>query len=106
MSHATGRIYSLEGKILAYFEYNGTVDVCCTRVFKEYDDMLKEWRKDNSRPCTCTTPGEPVILYTNYGKGYYWVGAVCWQCMAITEGILPIDEVDGEPFINMAEELL
>ena len=106
MSHSSGEVWSKTGELLGYFEYNGTVDVVCTRIYKTEDDMIEHWRGHNFRDCICEhkKPLE-VILYSSYGGGFYWDGAVCLDCEAIMEGILPYEDYDvylgltnGHPF--------
>ncbi len=98
MSHAMGEVWSLEGKLLGHFEYNGTCDVACTRVHLSAEGVSANWRGDNQRGCACGGSGQTVLLYTTYGGGYYWDGRVCWNCMAITDGIYDFEINNGRPF--------
>lgn len=103
MSHASGEIWSTDGKLLAYFEYDGTADICCTRLHSTQEGVRLNWRKDNKRECTCSAAGQSVTIYTDYGAGWYWSGKVCWHCMCITAGISPPDdEHKGHPFPELS----
>jgi hypothetical protein len=98
MSHSMGEVWSADSKLLGYFEYNGTCDVARTRVYQTPDDVSANWRGDNDRKCVCGGSGQPVLLYTTYGGGFCWDGRVCWNCMAITNGIYDFESSDGRPF--------
>lgn len=100
MSHANGEIWSQEGNLLGFFEYNGTCDCVCTRVHQTEEGVIENWRGDNWRNCTCGGSGQPAILYTNYGFGYHWIGAVCWVCNAVVGGISDFDSTPGHPFFD------
>jgi hypothetical protein len=102
MSHAWGEVWSEDGKLYGFFEYDGTSDVVCTRIHLDRVGVEANWRKDNWRKCTCGSLGQPVILYTSYGFGFYWPGRVCWGCLAVTEGITDdgLETHDGHPFFN------
>lgn len=104
MSNTRGEVWSLDGRILGHFEYNGTCDFANTRVYATVEDVGKNWRKDNQRDCTCDAAGERVILWTQYGGGFYWTSRVCWNCMAITGTKEPYDDshCDGHPFPQSA----
>jgi hypothetical protein len=70
--------------------------------------MSDNWRGDNWRDCQDPakhkSSWQPVILYTSYGAGFWWEGQVCWDCMAVVEGIVPLaegqDTMDGHPFFR------
>lgn len=96
MSHALGEVWTPAGELLGYFEYNGTVDITCTRIYESEDELFANWRADNFRDCQCQNEDVPVILYTNYGGGFYWNGDACLVCKAITGGMNVYD--DGHPF--------
>jgi hypothetical protein len=108
MSHSLGEIWSKSGRFYGYFEYNGTCDTTRTRIHFNKQGVHDNWRADNWRDCTCGTKeaggGEVVVLYTSYGFGSYQPGRVCWECMAIIDGIQwdGDDEVekDGHPFFE------
>ena len=98
MSHAFGEVWSLDGKLQGYYEYNGTADVACTRIFHNEDDLIHAWRKDVFADCSCNQQSILVILYTEYGRGCYWLGKACLSCQAITEGLSPDSSLNGHPF--------
>jgi hypothetical protein len=93
-----------DGKLKAYFEYNGTVDFTCTRMYPSTQEMLDNWRADNMRDCTCGYQSEDVVLYTTYGKGFHWAAKACFKCMAITDGLQSDDSIDGRPDAILADE--
>jgi len=100
VSHANGEIWSLDGNPLGYFEYDGTSDTVCTRVHLKVEDVRRNWRADNWRDCECGALGQTVVLYSDYGCGFYWQGRVCWRCLAVTDGIYDFDDTPGHPFLK------
>lgn len=121
MSHAMGTVWSLEGKILGYFEYNGTADVAYSAIHDTCDQVKEGWRTaSNSRDCLCARKdnradrssdgldgpghGTLVILYTNYARGSCWLGRACFKCKAITDGYFPT-AIAGLPFDLPEEEI-
>lgn len=97
MSHAYGEV-TQDGKVVAHFEYNGTSNVCCPKMYDTWKAMNAEWRKGPWVKCTCGKPSVDVILYTDYGNGYYWPGKACFECGCITGGLMPWgDDDDSEP---------
>jgi hypothetical protein len=105
MSHSEGQIWSRDGKFIGFFEYNGTVDVVCGRVYRTSEEMDENWRQDNHRRCKCGAEGAPAVLYTNYGNGFYWDGRVCLECMAVADGLMPEETTDGHPFFRQSMAL-
>ncbi len=93
MSHADG-LCQLPDGTQYYFEYNGTADMCCTRLYKEYDELHTNWRKDNERRCACKeTNYEIAILSTSYARWHFlWQTTICEKCMCITGKIM--DEIN------------
>lgn len=102
MSHSLGEIWSQEGKLLGWFEYNGTCDVACARIYLEEQELHDNWRKDNWRTCKCGSAGQTVILYSSYGNGFHWPATVCWGCLAILEPKSDFWDIatDGHPFFE------
>lgn len=98
MSHAIGEVWTVTGEGKGYFEYNGTADVACTRIFLNEKELHNNWRKDVFANCLCNQPSTLVILYTDYGWGSYWLGKACFICNAITEGLSPDSSLRGRPF--------
>ena len=93
MSHANGEVVDPRtGARLGWFEYNGTCDVCCTRIYPTREGMCDNWRADNIRGCSCGKPPVAVILYTDYGYGFHWPGSACLGCGAIVGGTRPFDD--------------
>lgn len=101
MSHSHGEIWSPAGQRLGWFEYNGTSDVVCARVYKTSEEMQANWRGDNWRACQDEAGHQPrwqdVVLYTSYGGGFHWPGKVCWDCLAVVDGLMPTGDFTGEP---------
>lgn len=86
MSHAQGTV-CINGDIVGYFEYNGTVDCCCTRIYSTQHEMMENWRNENERDCTCG--GNPVDVVLGSASSYCkdWKGKACLKCNAIVDGI-------------------
>lgn len=85
MSHADGLAILPNGKSY-HFEYNGTVDICCTRLYTEYEELHANWRNDNLRDCICEEKQyTKVMLSTSYGHWHFlWPSAICEKCLCIT----------------------
>lgn len=99
MSHAYGEIIK-DGKTVAHFEYNGTVDLVQPILYATAQEVSDNWRKGSPREeCKCPEQGEDVLIYTNYGYGYYWPGKACLKCMMVTDGIDPYEceRKEGHP---------
>lgn len=91
ISHANGLCQLADGTSY-YFEYNGTCDVCCTRLYRDVEQLNINWRKDNKRKCNCH-PNEKLlkeaILSTDYaGWHFLWMTTICDKCMSITGKIM------------------
>lgn len=84
MSHADGLAILPTGKTY-HFEYNGTVDICCTRLYVTYEDLHENWRKDNLRDCHCEEKKyATVMLSTAYSHWHFlWESEICERCLAI-----------------------
>jgi hypothetical protein len=107
MSHAIGEVYLPEGTLIGAFEYDGTIDWACTAIVKHRDELEATWRSPaNQRCCNCPVKGSvPVILWTDYGGGFYWDSTACLKCRAITGRREPFSfgekepcAIDGHPF--------
>ena len=85
MSHADGLAILPNGDTY-HFEYNGTVDICCTRLYKDYNEMHANWRADNLAECSCDTKiFKKVMLSTSYGHwDFLWESEICEKCLCIT----------------------
>jgi hypothetical protein len=91
MSHAGGLVrFNSDGSIF-HFEYNGTVDWCTSPIYNTFEEMYNNWRNQPFIDCKCGND-ENAVIFTTYGKGFYWEGRGCRYCMCITEGKNP-DEV-------------
>lgn len=85
MSHADGLFILPNGKKY-HFEYDGTADICCTRLYARKEELYANWRGDNLRHCVCEEK-KPVkgILSTAYGHwDFLWESEACLTCMCIT----------------------
>lgn len=92
MSHANGQVFKLTGELLGWFEYNGTEDTACSRIYATKQEMKAHWRTDNERECTCGKLPQSVILFTDYGSGFRWKAEACMACLAITSGFDPLSD--------------
>lgn len=91
MSDAFGHVVK-DGKIVAYFEYAGTADVVIPDLYDSYDELQAHWRKEEWKKCNCGKEPEEVLLYSDYGGGFYWPGKVCLPCHAIVDGFFPFGD--------------
>jgi len=99
MSHASGEVFAADGsRRLGWFEYNGTVDVACSRIFDTHEELQANWRKDAMRKCDCGQSSVEVVLYSSYGYGFYWTAKACLQCKAIVDHREPSHYSPGPRF--------
>lgn len=112
MSHEYGKARFADGTIF-HFEYDGTADVVCSALRLSDVEVAEHWREDNTAKCTCGKPSEPVRLMTFFGSGWSWDGKACRSCMAVTDGLRPLDtdediinEEDGVPEWAMVADTL
>jgi hypothetical protein len=105
MSHAYGEVIK-DGKVLAFFEYDGTSDIAISCLHNTEAELQAQWRSGVWNECTCGQPGSDVLLYTNYGRGCFWPGKVCLACRAITGGRDPyadnVETTNGHPIDGQA----
>lgn len=94
MSHAHGVVLGPENVVLGWYEYNGTSDIACPRVFETSEELQENWRKLAVEWLTCSCGGEPesVTIATSYGKGFGWPGKWCPRCRCLTDGLDPFDD--------------
>ena len=78
MSRVTGQA-KLEDGTFAYFEYDGTSDVCVPWLRDTVAEVREHWRGDERHP-GCEHGGRPVELYADYGDGFYFLGLACKAC--------------------------
>lgn len=95
MSHAHGKVV-FEDKHVLYYEYDGTVDRVCPKLWDTVEDVSKNWREPEpfSRTCTCGKD-EPVVIDSDYGFGFHWNGRACRTCKVITQGLEPYSYDNG-----------
>ena len=96
MSHATGKV-KLENGNKYYYEYNGTADVLCTRLYHNKDELWQpgNWRGDNHRECSDASHYKvKAEAFTDYGAKWHKVldTEVCESCMAITGKTILYDD--------------
>lgn len=91
MSHAMGEIIK-GGRIVAYYEYNGTSDVVIPAAWATPNEVHEHWRSGEWKSCACGGPHEDVILYSSYGNGSHWPGKWCPRCRCITDGFRHDDD--------------
>jgi hypothetical protein len=100
MSHAWGEVIQ-DGKVVGHYEYNGTCDVCLPRIYDTHKEVMDNWRSEQSATasCTCGDPPSDVILYSDYGDGFYWPAKACLKCRAIVGDLAPYygDEDEYDP---------
>ena len=106
MSHAQGEVYKPDGTLVGYYEYNGTSDVACPKIVKTAQELQAGWRNSNLEwiKCSCGKPPADVVIYSDYGDGFYWPGKACEECKCLIEPLMPYDDdaydtvKDGHPF--------
>lgn len=74
MTHSIGEVI-VDGETVAYFDYNGSVDVAVSHLVKTSDEI--EFREMPWLDCECE--GQDAILYTSYGDGFHWPAKVCLE---------------------------
>lgn len=105
MSHANGEVIH-ECNIVGHFEYNGTTDVACSKIYESHDEMQKHWRDGAEAKCTCGERPTDVLLYTDYADGHYWPSTACLKCGAITGERCPWELGAGRQFYPYGNGLL
>lgn len=107
MSHSSAEFHFADGTIL-FGEYNGTVDIMCTGMFKNPEDRDEAWREQVWSRCNCGRPAEPCIAVVTFGEPWGWQGAACRHCMLFTGPHSPYDveNFEGKPAIDAAVERL
>ncbi|TSC82425.1 MAG: Uncharacterized protein G01um101419_581 [Parcubacteria group bacterium Gr01-1014_19] len=99
MSHSHGEVIQ-EGKVVGFFEYDGTADVALSPIWDTRDEVDANWRIGLWTQCTCHQPSTDVLLFTEYGGGFYWPAKACLNCKAITNEYSPFESdrrKDGHP---------
>ncbi len=109
MSRATGIVRFESDGSFAYFLYNGTVDVCWTRLVGTIGEAWgtegrsyynappnEQGHADRFRCCACGQPPEKVEIATDYGYGFHWPGTACRYCCALLDGHNPDAPVPGQ----------
>jgi hypothetical protein len=87
MSHAGGTVKFKDGLVLHY-EYDGTSDVCISKLYDTFDEMWANWRTFPKVECKCEKD-EDVTIHSTYGSGFEWEGGACRKCMCITRDLIP-----------------
>jgi len=87
MSHANGQVI-VGDSVVAYYEYNGTSDIALSCLYGTKEEVRENWRRGVHNQCTCGQESTDCLLYTDYGRGFYWPAKVCLTCRAITHGAM------------------
>lgn len=85
MSHQQGDVL-IDGKIVGYFEYDGTSDFARQRVFRTQEELCENWRKDQGSKCCHSEDHSNIIdvtLHAHYGNGLLWNSRICTDCLWI-----------------------
>jgi len=91
MSHSHGAVRFGNGDIF-YIEFNGTVDVCLSNLYKSPEEVQEHWREQKWKHCNHKPVRlEPIEIAVEYGGGWYWNGFACKECMVITDRCEPFD---------------
>ncbi len=106
MSRAGGEIWTPAGEFFGAFMYDGTSDVAYPRVFPALDLAWEAYlRGDDLWPNSAhseTCPGlQEVVLFTDYGHGFWWRGTACSEHQSLGSGCRDTFELethDGHPF--------
>lgn len=82
------------GKIVGYFEYEGSNSRAATVIYGAETFPLRSGRVNE---CTCGKQPVDVLLWAEYGGGFYWEASACLECKAIVGNRYDEDSVDGHP---------
>ena len=97
MANVLGHVVH-DGKIVGYFEYHGSGSHAETVI---YPTEAFDLRSGQVNECTCGLPPIDVLLWTEYGGGFYWPSQACLACQAIVgqryHDLDADDHVDGHP---------
>lgn len=90
---------------LRYGIYHGTCDIANDRLFATSDEAWEARETgDTSWPWQTPVPSdpEPVVIFTNYGGGFYWDGTASKEM--VVDGRAPYgDEWDGSGAKEMTD---
>jgi hypothetical protein len=96
MANVLGHVVH-DGAIVGYFEYHGSSSRAETVIYPTEAFYL---RSGQVNECTCGKPPVDVLLWTEYGGGYYWPSQACLDCKAIVGERYSFerdDDSDGHP---------
>ncbi|MEK7654599.1 MAG: hypothetical protein AAB345_05025 [Patescibacteria group bacterium] len=82
MSHSNGEVIH-ENEVVGFFEYDGCSDIAISAIWNTLEEVETNWRSGVWKRCTCGQPSVDVLLFTDYGGGFYWPAKVCLKCRAI-----------------------
>jgi hypothetical protein len=90
MSSGLATFFRPDGTVVGYGIYYGTADVLLRFVA---DTPEAAWEaKGGSHPdCACGQPAEPVVILSEYGTEWWWLGEGCPRCRCITGPCAPYD---------------
>jgi len=82
MSNAVGAVKFADNTIW-YFEYSGSSDHPCSRLYQDRYKVNQKWRQGSSGICICGSH-EKLIAYTAYGgTGFYFNAKACKKCHSV-----------------------
>lgn len=90
MSHSFGFVVFPRGE-LRWYEFDGTSDYVIPKLYRTGKEVEDNWRSWATADCKCAG-SERVLLYSDYGGGFFWFGRACLSCMAVTDGRSPFDD--------------
>lgn len=108
MSRAQGLVRFENGQI-GHLIYNGTSDIMLPRYYDTNNKAGEAYRnKEDMFPDECTHKKEKVVIYSDYGGGFWWNGTACTQCKALDymyinpygdeiTGKRDFEYIDGQP---------
>jgi hypothetical protein len=87
MSHSSGKITKLDGTLVGYFEYNGTVDTALPRIHDTLDEVAVHWREPEPFRHQCDCAGDLDIFVHPYSdEDRHWQGKMCTEHKCIVGG--------------------
>lgn len=90
MSHSSGEVLQ-NGRVVGYFEYNGTADFAYPNIRATLQEVEDHWR-DPDFDAACACGGKPinVELHAAYCD-LRWQSQACLKCRVITGETHPYD---------------
>lgn len=84
MSSGPATFFRPDGTVVGYGIYYGTADMLLQFV-ADTPDSAWEAKKSGAYPddCTCGQPPEPIVILSEYGSEWWWLGEWCPRCRCI-----------------------